>query len=137
MDSLKLARRLNYFCGELGRTLPVLLEFNVSSEESKFGFPAWEEERWANLEEEIGQILALSHLRVSGLMTMPPFFENPEYTRPYFLRLRHLQEFLLKLFPEVIWKELSMGTSVDFVVAIQEGATLVRVGEAILGPRPA
>ena len=135
LDSLKLAERLERFCGELNRTLPVLLEFNVSGEESKFGFPAWMEENWRELEREIEQILALPHLRVRGLMTMPPFFDDPESTRPYFQRLRHLQEFLVKRFPEQQWNELSMGTSVDFVAAIQEGATFVRIGQAIFGPR--
>ena len=135
LDGLKLAGRLDRLCCELNRTLAVLLEFNVSGEESKFGFPAWDENHWPDLEPEIEQILAFQHLRVCGLMTMPPFFDNPEYTRPYFLRLRYLQEFLAKQYPQTQWKELSMGTSVDFIAAIQEGATLVRIGQAILGPR--
>jgi pyridoxal phosphate enzyme (YggS family) len=135
LDSLKLAGRLERFCGELNRTLPVLLEFNVSGEESKFGFPAWNEIGWQGLEREIEQILGFPHLRICGLMTMPPFFEDPERTRPYFQRLHHLQEFLIKRFQQSQWKDLSMGTSVDFVAAIQEGATFVRIGRAILGPR--
>jgi pyridoxal phosphate enzyme (YggS family) len=135
LDSSKLAVRLDHFCGELNRTLPVLLEFNVSGEESKFGFPAWEEERWSDLQPDIEKILALSHLRVQGLMTMPPFFDDPEQTRPYFQRLRRLQEYLAVHFPQVQWRELSMGTSLDYVAAVQEGATFVRVGTAILGPR--
>ena len=113
----------------------MLLEFNVSGEESKFGFPAWEEKRWPELQPEIEKILALSHLRVSGLMTMPPFFDDPEQTRPYFQRLRRLQEFLANHYPQAQWQELSMGTSVDYVAAVQEGATYVRIGQAILGPR--
>ena len=135
LDSLKLAGRLERFCSQLNQTLPVLLEFNVSGEESKFGFPGWEEEDWQALEREIEQILVFPHLCVCGLMTMPPFFDDPERTRPYFQRLRHLQKFLAKRYPETPWKELSMGTSVDFVAAIQEGATFVRIGQAILGPR--
>jgi len=135
LDSLKLARRLNHFCNELMKILPVLLEFNVSGEESKFGFSAWDETGWPDLEHEIEEILALPHLRVCGLMTMPPYYYNPGSTRPYFQRLRHLQEFLAKRFPKAEWKELSMGTSVDFVTAIQEGATIVRIGQAIFGPR--
>lgn len=135
LDSLKLAQRLERFCSELSRTLPVLLEFNVSGEESKFGFPAWKEENWQELESEVEQFLVFSHLRVCGLMTMPPYFDDPERTRPYFKRLRYLQEFLVKQFPKENWKELSMGTSVDFKAAIQEGATFVRIGQAILGPR--
>ena len=135
LDSLKLAERLDRLCGERKRTLPVLLEANVSGEESKFGFSAWDETGWPDLEHEIEEILALPHLRVCGLMTMPPYYYNPGSTRPYFQRLRHLQEFLAKRFPKAEWKELSMGTSVDFVTAIQEGATIVRIGQAIFGPR--
>jgi pyridoxal phosphate enzyme (YggS family) len=135
LDSLKLAGRLDRFCAELNRTLPVLLEFNVSGEESKSGFPAWEPERWPELEAQIEQILDLPHLRVSGLMTMPPFYEDAERTRPYFKRLREVKGFLENRFPGPYWKELSMGTSVDFLAAVQEGATFVRVGQAILGPR--
>jgi hypothetical protein len=136
LDSLKLAGRLERFCGEFGRRLPVLLEFNVGGEESKFGFPAWEERRWPDLLPELEQILRFSCLRVHGLMTMPPLFDDPERTRPYFQRLRRLQEFLAKRLPKADWRELSMGTSADFLAAVQEGATYVRVGQAILGPRP-
>jgi pyridoxal phosphate enzyme (YggS family) len=135
LDSSKLAGRLHRFCGKLNRIIPVLLEFNVGGEESKFGFPAWEEKRWPELKPDIEKILALSHLRVSGLMIMPPFFEDPERTRPYFQQLRKLQNYLANQFPQVQWNELSMGTSVDYIAAIQEGATFVRIGKAILGPR--
>jgi len=67
---------------------------------------------------------------------MPPFFDDPEQTRPYFQRLRRLQYFLKERFPRYDWTNLSMGTSVDFIAAVEEGATYVRVGQAILGPRP-
>jgi len=135
LDSTKLAGRLDRNCGELNRTLPVLVEFNVSGEESKFGFPAWEEKRWSDLNPDIEKILALSHLRVTGLMTMPPFFKDPEQTRPYFQRLRRLQNYLANQYPQSQWHDLSMGTSLDYIAAVQEGATFVRVGQAILGPR--
>jgi uncharacterized pyridoxal phosphate-containing UPF0001 family protein len=72
---------------------------------------------------------------VSGLMTMAPFFDEPEPARPYFQRLRRLQAFLAKSLPQTDWAELSMGMSGDFTVAVQEGATLVRVGTAIMGAR--
>ena len=111
------------------------MEFNVSGEESKSGFPAWDEQYWPDLLAEIEKILTLSYLDVRGLMTMPPFFNDPERTRPYFQKLRRLQEYLVKHFPQADWSELSMGTSVDFLAAIQEGATFVRIGQAILGPR--
>ncbi len=136
LDGVKLARRLDRSCGEMNRTLPVLLEFNVSGEASKFGLPAWDEVRWPVLSDELEQVLALPHLRVSGLMTMPPYFPEAELARPYFRRLRRLQGFLQKQLPQSDWAELSMGTSVDFPIAVQEGATIVRIGEAILGPRP-
>jgi len=135
LDSSKLADRLERICIELNRTLPVLLEFNVSGEESKFGFSAWEENHWSELKPDIEKILSFSHLHVNGLMTMPPLFEDPERTRPYFQRLRKLQNYLANQFPKAQWQELSMGTSVDFLAAIQEGATFVRIGKAILGPR--
>ena len=135
LDSTKLADRLERICSELNRKLPVLLEFNVSGEESKFGFSAWEENYWSDLKPDIEKILSFSHLYVNGLMTMPPLFVDPERTRPYFQRLRKLQNYLANEFPKVQWLELSMGTSVDFIAAIQEGATFVRIGKAILGPR--
>lgn len=136
LDSLKLAARLERFCAEAGRRLEVLLEFNVSGEASKFGFPAWDEEHWPDLAPEAEALLKFSHLNVRGLMTMPPFFDDPEQTRPYFQRLGRLRDFLNEHFPRASWSELSMGTSVDFVAAVQEGATMVRVGQAILGSRP-
>jgi len=136
VDSLKLAERLDRFAAELGKRLTLLLECNVSREESKFGWKAWEEGEWNRLADEIAPVLELRHLITRGLMTMPPFFADPEATRPFFQRLRHLQSFLATRFPEAEWSELSMGMSADFEVAIQEGATLVRVGTAILGERP-
>ncbi len=136
LDSAKLAGKIDRFCEVHQRQLPVLLEFNVSGEESKFGLPAWDRKNWPDLTPELERIIVLPNLKVLGLMTMPPFFEDPDKTRPYFQKLRQLQEFLVKRYPETHWSELSMGTSVDFLAAIQEGATYVRVGQAILGPRP-
>jgi PLP dependent protein len=136
LDSIKLAGRLDHICGALNKILPVLLEFNVSGEESKFGFPAWDENHWSDLDPKIKQIMAFDHLHVRGLMTMPPLLDDPENTRPYFHRLNHLREYLAGRFPQAEWQELSMGTSVDYLAAVQEGATLVRIGQAILGPRP-
>jgi pyridoxal phosphate enzyme (YggS family) len=135
LDSLKLAERLDRFAEELGRTLPVLLECNVSGEQTKFGYPVWREETWQDLAGEFARLLELSHLQVRGLMTMAPFFDEPEPARPYFQQLRRLQAFLIKSLPQVDWGELSMGMSGDFTVAVQEGATLVRIGTAIMGAR--
>lgn len=137
LDSLKLAVRLDRFAGQAGRRLPVLLEVNVSGEESKFGYPAWDRSQWDAWRPELEQLATLPHLEIRGLMSMPPFADNAEASRPFFGRVRALQAYLDKHFPQVIWKELSMGTSADFVVAVEEGATLVRVGTAILGSRQA
>lgn len=135
LDSLKLAQKLDRLAMEVGRQLPVLLECNVSGEESKYGWPAWQEDHWPDLLAEFDQILALPSLSVRGLMTMAPFFEQAEPARPFFRRLRRLQEYLRRHFPLACWEELSMGMSADYEVAIQEGATLVRIGTAIMGPR--
>jgi pyridoxal phosphate enzyme (YggS family) len=136
LDSLKLAGRLDRECGERKRSLPVLLEFNVGGEASKSGFPAWDESRWPELLPVLGQIVQLERLRVQGLMTMPPFYDDPEQSRPYFQRLRRLRDFLSERLPQVGWRDLSMGTSIDFSAAVEEGATYVRIGQAIVGPRP-
>lgn len=135
LDRVKLARRLERFATEQGRQLPVLLEFNLSGEATKSGWPVWEESRWAEVLAEIEQVLACPHLKVRGLMTIPPLSNDPEASRPYFRRLRELRDDLARLFPQVSWSELSMGMSADFEVAIAEGATFVRLGRAILGPR--
>ena len=135
LDSLKLARRLDRFSGEAGRRLPVLLEFNVGGEESKGGWEAVDEARWGELSDDVAEILALPNLQVRGLMTMPPLGSMPEDSRPYFQRLRRLQDHLSAQFPEADFSELSMGTSSDFETAVEEGATFVRVGTAIVGAR--
>jgi pyridoxal phosphate enzyme (YggS family) len=135
LDSVKLARRLDNFCAQDGRALRVLLEFNVGGEETKGGWPAWDEMQWPGLIEDLSSIAALEHLEVRGLMSMPPLGETAEFSRPFFQRLKRLQEFLAAQIPQVAWTELSMGTSADFEVAVQEGATLVRVGTAIVGAR--
>ena len=135
LDSFKLAERLDFFAGEAGKVLPVLLEYNLSGEVSKSGWLANDEKQWDNLLPEINRIISFAHLRVQGLMTMPPLFDDPEFARPYFEKLRKLQDYLKASFPDINWKELSMGTSTDYEAAIQEGATLVRIGQAILGPR--
>ena len=136
LDSLKLARRLDRFSAERGRTLPVLLEFNVGGESSKHGWDASDETLWSNLYPDVEEILSLPNLEVCGLMTMPPFFQDAELARPYFRQLRKLRDTLSDLYPQVKWEQLSMGTSGDFHIAIEEGATIVRVGRAILGSRP-
>lgn len=134
LDSVKLARRMDRFAEEAGVTQDVLLEFNVSGEASKSGWGGRHEPDWPELLLEMEAVLACNHLRVRGLMTMAPYSENPEDARPSFARLRRLRDFLASQLPEANWAELSMGMSGDFVPAIEEGATLLRIGTAVMGP---
>jgi len=138
LDSVKLARRLNRACAERSTPLPVLLECNVSGEESKYGFAA---DRWQSDADQlktllaaVEEIIALPHLQVQGLMTMAPIVADPEEARPVFVRLRTLRDELAAIFTDVKWQHLSMGMTDDFEVAIEEGATLVRIGRAIFAP---
>jgi pyridoxal phosphate enzyme (YggS family) len=136
LDSIKLAERLNRDCNDQNRKLPVLLEINVSGEETKYGFRGWSENSWSDLVSECEKIMELPGLQLRGLMTMPPYYDDPERTRPFFDRLHRLQVYLQKCIPQANLAEISMGTSVDFIAAIEEGSTLVRVGTAIVGSRP-
>jgi PLP dependent protein len=135
LDSLKLANRLSRFASEQSHRIPVLLECNVSGESSKYGWPAWDEKSWVELLEPFTQIQDLPGLEIRGLMTMAPFLADQEEARPYFKHLKMLQGFLAFNIPRANWNELSMGMSSDFEVAVEEGATWVRVGSAITGPR--
>ena len=135
LDSLKLAQRLDRFAAEYHRVLPVLLEFNVGGEESKSGWDASDRSHWSALLPDIAAILDLPNLRVHGLMTMPPLETNPDDARQFFVSLRQLRDHLASQFPQADWQGLSMGTSADYTVAVEEGATLVRVGTAIVGAR--
>ena len=129
IDRLKIARKLNTLAAEQGLTLDVLLEVNVSGEASKHG---WSPD---DLRAQLPDLLALSNLHFHGLMTIPPYDPDPETARPYFIALRQLRDDLAREFPDHDWSQLSMGMSHDFEVAIEEGATIVRVGTAIFGPR--
>ena len=112
-----------------------MLELNVSGEASKEGLPAWERNQWEDLLPIVSEILSLSHLHLTGLMTMPPLFDDPEQSRPFFRRLRQARDFLNQQIPGLGLRELSMGTSSDYGVAVEEGATIIRIGTALLGPR--
>ena len=114
-----------------------MLEFNLSGENTKSGWPAWEESKWDLLIPNILSLINLHHLNIVGLMTMPPLYENPEETRPYFRKMKNLKVYLEKYITGIDFRELSMGTSSDYRIAIEEGATYVRIGQAILGERPA
>jgi len=136
LDSLKLAEKLDRLAGQAGAKLPVLLEFNVGEEVSKQGWQASQESRWPDVFPAVDMVLKLENLVVRGLMTMPPLFTDAQMSRPYFEKLRRLRDALVQSFPAADWSELSMGTSADFETAVEEGATLVRVGTAIVGARP-
>ncbi|HWU40153.1 MAG TPA: YggS family pyridoxal phosphate-dependent enzyme [Candidatus Acidoferrum sp.] len=128
LDSLKLAEALDRSGQQLGKTVRCLLEVNLGGEESKTGTS---EEAVRPLLEAAMQ---LTHLRIEGLMAIPPFLPDPEQVRPFFRRLRGLRD---KLAQEGFGlSQLSMGMTHDFEVAIEEGATMVRIGTAIFGPRP-
>jgi PLP dependent protein len=136
LDSLKLAERYSRFAAELNRSISVLLEFNVSGEASKSGLDGinWEDRQkpfWA----EVRQIVALPGIRVEGLMTMAPIVDDVEEARPVFRELRRLRDGLAAEFPQASWQTLSMGMTDDYPVAIEEGATMVRIGRALFGPR--
>ena len=135
LDSLHLAQKMERLLAEHNRTLPVLLEFNVGGEETKSGWLAGEKSNWPQIFPDIGQILELPHLQVRGLMTMPPLTANREEARGHFKKLVELQKTLRVQFPQANWDELSMGTSSDYEAAVEEGATFVRIGTSILGPR--
>jgi len=134
VDSLHLAARLDRFAAEMGKQVPILLEVNVSGEASKYGFAASDLTMHADLSGQVEQLAALVHLRVEGLMTMAPIVADPEQARPVFRALRQLRDELRDRFTFSSWAELSMGMTDDFEVAIEEGATMVRIGRAIFGP---
>ncbi len=131
--SVALAQALDTRAARAGRTLPVLLEVNVAGEASKSGFAPTE------VIEAARAIAVLPNLRPEGLMTIAPMADQAERARPVFRELRRLRASLraaVPLGPEGGWHELSMGMSDDFEVAIEEGATIVRIGQALFGARP-
>jgi pyridoxal phosphate enzyme (YggS family) len=129
LDSEKLARRLSDRCVAAGMTMPVLLEVNVSGEVSKYGLAP------AALPQLVETLLPLPGLRLDGLMTVAPIAASPEHVRPVFATLRRLRDDLAARYPEGGWRQLSMGMSDDYEVAIEEGATMVRLGRALFGER--
>ena len=131
LDSLELARRLDRLCGEERRkNLPVLVQVDLGHEGTKSGIEEGE------LMELVGGLKGLERVQLVGLMTLPPFFDDPEQARPFFRRLRELRDELAVQGAFGNGKgELSMGMTNDFAVAIEEGATMVRVGTAIFGQR--
>src|SRR5260370_18684774 len=133
VDSLRLAEKLNQAAAQLGKALPVLIEINVGGEENKTGLEAGS----ADLEELLQAASRFESLRIRGLMTVPPYTEDPEGARKYFRMLRDCRDKIAaRKLPQVQMDVLSMGMSHDFDVAIEEGSTCVRLGTAIFGARP-
>ena len=132
LDSAKLGDRLNTAAEKLGKALEVLIEINIGGEEAKSGVAPDS----AELEGILDAAPNWKHLRIQGLMTVPPFTENPEDARPYFRELRRLRERLAaRNLPSIKLEVLSMGMSHDFEVAIEESSNRVRIGTAIFGER--
>jgi PLP dependent protein len=130
VDSIKLARKLSQTALDLGKTMSVLIQVDLGHEETKFGANR------GQVAEIAAAIRDMGGLHLDGLMTIPPFSEDPERTRPYFAALRELRQALAQDQPGALGRgHLSMGMSHDFETAIQEGATIVRVGTAIFGER--
>jgi pyridoxal phosphate enzyme (YggS family) len=130
LDSLALMRELDNEAAKRNITARTFVEVNLAGEESKTGIAR------DNVAGFLEQISELGHVKVEGLMTVPPFREDPEDVRPYFRELREMRDSLSSLsLPNIKLKELSMGMSHDFTIAIEEGATIVRVGTTLFGPR--
>lgn len=130
VDSLKLAKALDKEAGKAGKVQPILIQVNIAGEETKSGVS---EEGAIAL---VQQVSRLKNLSIRGLMTMPPYFNAPEKVRPFFRRLRQLRDRIAAMnLPGVSMEELSMGMTGDFEAAIEEGATMVRIGTAIFGER--
>lgn len=139
IDRLKIANRLSQAAGESGRTLDALLEINLTGEASKHGFDlsGWPGDRQQESDflSAVEQLLDLPHLNIDGLMTMPRYSPDPQDAWSVYAQLAALRERLADSFPQTNWRHLSMGMTNDFEVAIAQGATFVRVGTALFGPR--
>ncbi len=135
LDSVKLAERLSRFAGSRPETLPVWMEFNVGGEETKSGWNIARRQDWGNILQELERIFNLPNLRILGVMAVPPYSPKPEDSRPYYRLLGEFQKYIRDSLRLPDLTGLSMGMSGDFEVAIQEGSTCVRIGQAILGPR--
>lgn len=139
LDRFKIARRMSERLQETGRVMPVLLEVNISGEESKHGFAAhrWEEDalQREGLSMTASRIASLPALQIQGLMTMAPWDADSEVVQGVFRRTHALARWLEETVPEASWNLLSMGMTDDFELAIEQGATHVRVGRALFGER--
>ncbi len=131
VDSFPLAQEIDSRAARHGSVMPILVQVNIGDESTKSGVPL------ADTLALVKAVAKLPHVAIRGLMCIPPAVDVPEHARPYFIQLRTLAERIAQeQIPDVAMAELSMGMSHDFEVAVEEGATMVRVGSAIFGPRP-
>lgn len=139
VERLKIAQKLSEQAQAVGKIMPIFLEINISGEEAKDGFAAvdWQKkpETKSKLWDEIAEIAALPALELRGLMTMAPYVDEAEASRPVFASLAMLRE-AIRQDLKLVLPDLSMGMTNDYTVAIEEGATIVRIGRAIFGERP-
>lgn len=130
VDSLRLAEEINKQCEKINKTMPILIEVNIGGEESKYGINP---DKTADL---VAQIAELPNVHVEGLMTMEPYFDDPDNARPYFRQMKQLFENIKSMkIPNVNLNTLSMGMSNSYKVAIEEGSNMVRIGTKLFGPR--
>ncbi|MCC7161705.1 MAG: YggS family pyridoxal phosphate-dependent enzyme [Anaerolineae bacterium] len=132
IDTLRLAETVQRHAFALGKQMPVLLQVNVGGDPNKFGFSLDHRDVFFR---DVERIVSLPNLRIAGLMTIGPLVATAEEARPFFRGLRILRDDLAQRFPQASWTQLSMGMTDDYAVAIQEGATIVRIGRAIFGQR--
>jgi hypothetical protein len=130
VDTERLARRLDEAAAQTGKTLSALVQIKLDADPGKSGVPE------SDVETLVSSMASLQHLKLKGLMTLPPFTADAQDARPYFRRMQELRD-RLRQKGHLQVEELSMGMTHDFPVAIEEGATMVRIGTAIFGPRPA
>ena len=132
LDRIELAQEIDRRARAAGRVIKVLIEVNVAGEETKSGIPL------ASARDLVRAVAPLENLSIQGLMTMPPWFDDPEQARPFFRELRDLRDRITaEAIDRVEMRELSMGMTGDYAVAIEEGATIVRIGRGVFGERPA
>lgn len=134
LDRLDIAEKMERLCAERNRVMPVFLECNVGDEATKSGWHFSSDEMPGEFLADYEKIAEMPHLDIQGLMTLPPFTENGESNRPFFIRLREIRDALNDRYGAHI-TELSMGTSSDYSVAIEEGSTIIRIGTALAGAR--
>ncbi len=132
VDTVELAKRIDHRAASIGKIMPILLEVDISGEATKYGFHHEPSNVFFN---SVADILKLQNVDVQGLMAIAPIVSNPESARPFFRLLRVLRDELRSRFPDHTFSQLSMGMTDDFEAAVEEGATMVRIGRAIFGER--